>query len=56
YPVSSLIHYIPRDTPIYFIDPRPNISKTDFNGLTIIQASAVNGVPQLVSDLIGRVS
>tara|TARA_R110000764_G_scaffold141675_1_gene229772 strand:- start:81 stop:773 length:693 start_codon:yes stop_codon:yes gene_type:complete len=56
YPAASLIHYVPRDTPIYFIDPRPNISKTDFNGLTIIQASAVNGVPQLVSDLIGRVS
>lgn len=52
YPAASLIHYVSRDTPIYFIDPKPNISQTDFNGLTIIQASAVNGVPPLVSELI----
>ncbi len=53
YPAASLVHYVSRDAPIYFIDPKPNISRTDFNDLTIIQASAVNGVPQLVSDLIG---
>lgn len=52
YPAASLIHYVSRDTPIYFIDPKPNINQTDFNGLTIIQASAVNGVPPLVSELI----
>ena len=56
YPAASLIHYVSRDTPIYFIDPKPNISRTDFSGLTIIQASAVNGVPQLVSELIGKES
>ncbi|MCM4153294.1 NAD-dependent deacylase [Arenibacter sp. N53] len=54
YPAASLIHYVSRNTPIYFIDPKPNISQTNFKGLTIIQASAVNGVPILVSDLIGR--
>lgn len=53
YPAASLVHYVSRDTPIYFIDPKPNISRTDFIDLTIIRASAVNGVPQLVSDLIG---
>ena len=52
YPAASLIHYVSRDTPIYFIDPKPNINQTDFNGLTLIQASAVNGVPPLVSELI----
>ncbi|MDO6604736.1 SIR2 family NAD-dependent protein deacylase [Arenibacter palladensis] len=52
YPAASLIHYVSRDTPIYFIDPKPNINQTDFNGLTIIQASAVNGVPPLVAELI----
>tara|TARA_R110002050_G_scaffold3935_3_gene20137 strand:+ start:2929 stop:3621 length:693 start_codon:yes stop_codon:yes gene_type:complete len=54
YPAANLIHYVTRDTPIYFIDPKPNISRTDFKQLTIIQASAVTGVPQLVSDLIGE--
>lgn len=53
YPAASLIHYVPGNTPIYFIDPKPNISETDFDGLTIIKSSAVQGVPPLVSDLIG---
>ncbi|MDX1768708.1 MAG: NAD-dependent deacylase [Arenibacter troitsensis] len=52
YPAASLIHYASKDTPIYFIDPKPNINQTEFNRLTIIQASAVNGVPSLVSELI----
>ena len=56
YPAASLIHYAPRNTPIFFIDPKPNISQTDFKELTIIQASAAKGVPVLVSDLIGRES
>jgi NAD-dependent deacetylase len=54
YPAASLIHYVPKNTPIYFIDPKPNIRETDFSGLTIIKSSAVQGVPQLVSDLIGN--
>lgn len=54
YPAASLIHYVTRDTPIYFIDPKPTISRPDFKQLTVIQASAVSGVPQLVSDLIGE--
>ena len=56
YPAASLIHYAPRNTPIFFIDPKPNISQTDFKELTIIQASAAKGVPVLVSDLIGKKS
>ena len=56
YPAASLIHYVSRNTPIFFIDPKPNINPTNFKGLTIIQASAVNGVPVLVSDLIGMES
>ncbi|MBC8767912.1 NAD-dependent deacylase [Arenibacter sp. BSSL-BM3] len=54
YPAASLIHYVSRNTPIFFIDPKPNINQTDFNGLTIIQASAAKGVPVLVSDLIAK--
>ncbi|MCM4171455.1 NAD-dependent deacylase [Arenibacter sp. TNZ] len=54
YPAASLIHYVPSNTPIFFIDPKPNISQTDFQGLNIIQASAVQGVPKLVSELIEK--
>jgi len=55
YPAASLIHYVSKDTRIYFIDPKPNINQSDFNQLTIIQSSAVQGVPQLVSDLIAEI-
>lgn len=54
YPAASLIHYVPRNTPIFFIDPKPNINPRDFEGLTVITASAVQGVPKLVSELIAR--
>lgn len=52
YPAASLVHYVNHGTPIYFIDPNPNIKQTDFNNLTIINKTAVNGLPTLVSTLI----
>jgi len=52
YPAASLIRYAPIETPIYFIDPKPNISASDFNKLNIITKTAVNGVPTLVKSLI----
>lgn len=54
YPAASLVHYAPLDSPIYFIDPKPNIKASDFNNLRILQGSAVDKVPTLVSDLIDR--
>lgn len=52
YPAASLVHYVNHGTPIYFIDPNPSIKQTDFNNLTIINKTAVNGLPTLVSTLI----
>lgn len=52
YPAASLVHYVNHGTPIYIIDPNPNIKQTDFNNLTIINKTAVNGLPTLVSTLI----
>lgn len=49
YPAASLIHYIKPATPIYFIDPKPSVSKNDFNNLTIIKEGAVAGTEQLIS-------
>lgn len=51
YPAASLIHYTPEDTPIYFIDPRPNIKQSDFKNLRIIPKTASEGVPELVRQL-----
>lgn len=54
YPAASLIHYTPSNTPIYFIDPRPNIRASDFENLTIIPKTAAEGVPTLVEHLFNR--
>ncbi len=48
YPAASLIHYIQPDTPVYFIDPKPNISQNNYNNLTIISEKASVGVEKLV--------
>lgn len=51
YPAASLIHYIKPDTPIYFIDPKPNIEKNSYPNLTIIPEKASIGVEKLVNIL-----
>lgn len=47
YPAASLINYIPANTPIYFIDPKPTISESDFQNLTIIAENASTGTAKL---------
>jgi NAD-dependent deacetylase len=51
YPAASLINYVTTGTPIYFIDPKPTVSTSDFNNLTIIAETASTGVAKLVSEL-----
>ncbi|MDF0716246.1 NAD-dependent deacylase [Muricauda sp. 334s03] len=51
YPAAGLIHYAPKQTPIYFVDPKPNIRSTDFDNLTVIPKTAAEGVPELVNEL-----
>lgn len=52
YPAASLIHYAPTNTPIYFIDPKPNIRESDFNNLTIIASGATEGMGFLAQKLL----
>lgn len=52
YPAASLVHYAPDGTPIYFIDPRPSISESDFTNLKIIADKATTGVRQVVDELM----
>ncbi|WP_300020938.1 NAD-dependent deacylase [uncultured Maribacter sp.] len=54
YPAASLIDFVDSATPIYFIDPKPAISKSNKNNLTIIAKTAVEGTPNLVASLIGK--
>lgn len=54
YPAAGLLNYARQGTPIYFIDPKPSINASDFENLTIIQATAAKGVPTLVMDLVGK--
>ncbi|PQJ81658.1 SIR2 family NAD-dependent protein deacylase [Polaribacter glomeratus] len=47
YPAASLIDYVKPNTHIYFIDPKPTISKSNFNNLTIITDVASIGTKKL---------
>ncbi len=51
YPAAGLVNYVTSNTPIYFIDPKPSITENDFNNLTILEETAVSGVPKLVDIL-----
>lgn len=51
YPAASLIDYVKPNTPIYFIDPKPAVSKNRFNNLTIIKEVASVGTEKLMEFL-----
>jgi NAD-dependent deacetylase len=52
YPAASLIDYIKPNTPIYFVDPKPSISESNFKNLTIIANVASIGTKKLKELLI----
>lgn len=54
YPAASLVHFAPTLSPIFFIDPKPNMSPSAFKNLVIVEKTAVQGVPTVVADLIDR--
>ena len=54
YPAAGLINFIAPGTPIYFVDPKPSVSKSEYGNLTIIQNTAAKGVPTLIADLIDK--
>ncbi|MFD1095728.1 SIR2 family NAD-dependent protein deacylase [Salegentibacter chungangensis] len=49
YPAASLVDFSPAGTPVYFIDPKPNIVEN--RELTVIQENASEGVPKLTEKL-----
>jgi len=52
YPAASLINFVPANTPIYFIDPKPSIHSNNYSNLTVIAEKASTGVEKLVNELI----
>lgn len=52
YPAASLINFIKFETPIYFIDPKPTVSKNNYKNLTLIKNGAVNGTKELLKKLV----
>tara|TARA_B110000091_G_scaffold207019_1_gene244663 strand:+ start:1055 stop:1741 length:687 start_codon:yes stop_codon:yes gene_type:complete len=52
YPAASLINYVKLNTPIYFIDPLPSISKNSFSNLKVIKNTAILGTEKLKELLI----
>jgi NAD-dependent protein deacetylase/lipoamidase len=52
YPAANLIYNVGYNTPIYFIDPKPNISQNQFKNLTIIAETATTGMEKLYRLLV----
>jgi len=53
YPAAGLIHYLPENTPIYYIDPAPKPLQVS-NPVEIIAKKAGEGLPLLVDKLIKK--
>lgn len=49
YPAASLIDYVPSNTPIYYIDPKPAIQSS--SKISVISKSATEGMVALISIL-----
>ncbi|MEM8506883.1 MAG: NAD-dependent deacylase [Bacteroidota bacterium] len=52
YPAASLINYVSPGTPIYFIDPKPNLTSSPVDPLFVFAEKATAAVPKLVKTLI----
>lgn len=46
YPAAGLMHYVPKNTPTYFIDPKPSINSK--KNLTVIAETATIGVKKVI--------
>ncbi len=54
YPAANLVNYVMHNTPIYFIDPKPAIAKSDYTNLTIFTESATRGMAILLKKLLTK--
>ncbi len=54
YPAAGLIQYVNPGTPIYYIDPNPAASASRIPGVTVIKATATEGMKKLTEILEGK--
>ncbi len=50
YPAASLMHYVRKEIPLYFIDPKPSIDSSE--RITVIAKPATIGVKEVIHELI----
>jgi NAD-dependent deacetylase len=51
YPAAGLVYQAPKKSPVFFIDPKPQVDKRNFQNLTIFAESATTGVRKVVDIL-----
>ena len=49
YPAAGLMHYVPQNTPTYFIDPKPSMESKE--NLTVITETATVGIKKVIGSL-----
>jgi NAD-dependent deacetylase len=56
YPAAGLVRYAPPNAKIYYVDPRPslNYELDNAKNLRVVEATATQGVPDVVSELLNR--
>lgn len=52
YPAANLIYSVKTGTPIYFIDPKPNVVENHFENLTVFADSATVGMEKIIQLLM----
>ncbi|NJN77509.1 MAG: NAD-dependent deacylase [Saprospiraceae bacterium] len=51
YPAAGLVYEAPKKSPVFFIDPKPQVNKRNFHEITIIAEPATTGVRKVVDML-----
>jgi NAD-dependent deacetylase len=51
YPAAGLLDYVPSSSPVFLVDPKA-MASSYLTNVTYIKKTAVNGLPELVRELI----
>ena len=51
YPAAGLVYAAPKKSPVFFIDPKPQVDERNFHDITIIAEPATTGVRKVVDML-----
>jgi NAD-dependent deacetylase len=56
YPAAGLVRFAPPDAKIFYVDPRPSLNYElgAANNLRVVEATATQGVPEVVNELLKR--